>query len=413
MGSFQAKIYLDSELITTIEIKNDTPLSEIKTKCNSYFHEDSHHYYFISKEGNTIRNIYFITAKDVVQKDSNGYKIKIISEQYSFNANIYIDSQLIENIKVKKDTKLSEIRKKCQSNFKEDEEYYFISTSGNILKNDSDFTVEKVWKEERNKEYKIEIKAEKVKYRVNIYIDDNFETFIYITKDTKLNKIRELCQSYFQGDKNYYFILEDNVMIKNDSNYIAKHILKRDNNAYKIHIKTEDICIRITVYLNGLKKESILCNYSMSLKDVKNKLDEDIDKDEIYFLTPDRAIIENNNLEDFHLKDIIIDKIEEHNIYAIDKLYRPKFIVIEHLNLLREQASSGAINWYEQTEFFKKVEDFAGFEISEALKNELMGVYDPQNENKANDKEFINKYIILLLKKDDAFNRSANQKNYM
>ena len=320
---------------------------------------------------------------------------------------------MIKNTKVKKDTKLSEIREICKSNFKADEEYYFISTSGNILKNDSDFTVEKVWIEERNKEYKIEIKAEKIKYRVNIYIDDKFETVIYITNDTKLNEIRELCQSYFQEDKNYYFILEDNIMIKNDSNYIAKNILKKDNSAYKIYIKTEVIYKRITVYLNELKKTGILCNYSMSLIDVKNKLGEDIDKDEIYFLTPDRAIIENNNLGDFHLKDIIIDKNGEPKIYAIDKLYRPKFTVIEHLNLLREQASSGAINWYEQTEFFKKVEDFAGFEISEALKNELMGVYDPQNENKANDKEFINKYIILLLKKDDAFNRSANQKNYM
>ena len=58
MGSFEAKIYLDNELLKTIEIKNDTPLSEIETKCDSYFHNDSHKYYFISKDGNTIRNNY-------------------------------------------------------------------------------------------------------------------------------------------------------------------------------------------------------------------------------------------------------------------------------------------------------------------------------------------------------------------
>jgi len=79
--------------------------------------------------------------------------------------------------------------------------------------------------------------------------------------------------------------------------------------------------------------------------------------------------------------------------------------------MLREKASSGPINWYEQTEFFKKVEDFAGQDISDALKDELLGTFDPNNEKKTNDKEFINKYIILLLKKDDANKISANQKN--
>lgn len=413
MGSFEAKIYLDNELLKTVEIYNDTPLSDIRDKCQNYFHRDSYFYYFISKDGETIKNDYYFTAKDVVKKENNVYKIKIKSEQYSFRANIYIDNHLIQNIIVKKDDKLSEIRKKCNSNFKEDEEYYFISTNGIILKNDSDFTVEKIWVEERNKEYKIELKSEKIKYKVNIYIDNTFKTFIYITKDTKLNEIRELCKSYFQEDKNYYFILEDNAIIKNDANYIAKHVLKKYDNDYKIYIQTEEIYERVTVFLNGLKKSGILCNYSMTLKEIKCKIVENIDKDEIYFLTPDRAIIENYNLEDFHLKDIIVDKCGEPKIYLIDKLYKPKFIVIEHLNILKEKASSGTINWYEQTEFFKKVEDFAGYEISEALKNELIGAYNPNNENKPNDKEFINKYMILLLKKEDSFNKGANQKDYM
>lgn len=411
MGNYEVKIYLNNQLLKNLEIKNSTSLSEIRKSCESEFDSKSY-YYFISKDGETIKKDSNFTAKDVVQKDSNGYKIKIRSEQFSFKVNIYIDNQLIKNIDVTKETKLSEIRNLCQSNFKNEiEEYYFISPNGDILKNDSDFTVEKVWEVEKNNEYKIQLKVEKIKYKVNVYIDNIFKTFINITKETKLTDIRELCQSYFQEDKNYYFSLENNAIIKNDSNLIAENIMKKENNDYKIFIQSEEIYKIVSVYLNEIKKTGILCNYSQSLDKIKDKIGQDLQENDIYFLTANRAIIENYNINDFKLNDIIVDKYGEPKIYTIDKSYRPKFTVIEHLNMLREQASSGTINWYEQTEFFKKVEDFAGQEISNALKDELLGTFDPNNEKKTNDKEFINKYIILLLKKDDANKIGANQKN--
>lgn len=414
MGNYEVKIYLNNQLIKKLEINNGTLLSKIRESCKEEinFDENSYNYYFLSKNGDIIKKDSNFVAKDVVQKDSNEYKIKIISEQISFKANIYIDNQLIENIQVTKETKLSEIRESCQSHFKKEiEDYYFISTNGDILKNDSNFTVEKVWKEEKNNEYKIQFIVEKIKYKVNVYIDKIFKTYINITKETKLSDIRELCQSYFQEDKNYYFVLEDNAIIKNDSNLIAENIMKNENNDYKIFIQSEEIYMIVNVYLNEIKKTGILCNSSQSLDNIKDKIGQDIQKDDIYFLTPNRAIIENYNINDFKLNDIIVDKYGEPKIYLIDKSYRPKFTVIEHLNMLREKASSGPINWYEQTEFFKKVEDFAGQDISDALKDELLGTFDPNNEKKTNDKEFINKYIILLLKKDDANKISANQKN--
>jgi hypothetical protein len=210
MGNYEVKIYLDNQIIKNLKIKNDTSLSEIRKSCQkeANFDINSYYYYFISKNGDIIKNDSNFIAKDVVQTDDNGYKIKIISEQFSFKANIYIDNQLIKNIPVTKETKLSEIRESCQSFFKkEKEDYYFISTNGDILKNDSDFTVEKVWEVEKNNEYKIQLKVEKIKYKVNVYIDNIFKTFINIKKETKLTDIRELCQSYFQEDKNYYLSL--------------------------------------------------------------------------------------------------------------------------------------------------------------------------------------------------------------
>ena len=81
------------------------------------------------------------------------------------------------------------------------------------------------------------------------------------------------------------------------------------------------------------------------MNEIKNKLGQDINTDEIYFLTANRTIIENYNLDDFKLRDIIVDKLGEPKFYIIDKSYRPKFEVIEHLNMLRDKASSGPINW--------------------------------------------------------------------
>lgn len=128
-------------------------------------------------------------------------------------------------------------------------------------------------------------------------------------------------------------------------------------------------------------------------------------------MTSNRAITENYNLNNFKLRDIIVDNSGETKFYIIDKSYRPKFAVIEHLNMLRDRASSGPINWYEQTEFFKKVEDFAGYEIANAIKDELIKNIDPKNEEKANDKDFINKYIILLMKRED-INKIDPNKNF-
>ena len=85
---------------------------------------------------------------------------------------------------------------------------------------------------------------------VKVYIDNIYKTNINITKYTKLSEIRVLCQSYFQEDKNYYFNLENDTLVKNDSALIAD-ILKKEYNKYKIYLKSEVMYIIIvSVFLN-------------------------------------------------------------------------------------------------------------------------------------------------------------------
>ncbi len=53
---------------------------------------------------------------------------------------------MIRNINIEKESKLSKVKKSCSSDFnKEKEDYYFVSSNEDILKQDSDFNVEKVW----------------------------------------------------------------------------------------------------------------------------------------------------------------------------------------------------------------------------------------------------------------------------
>ena len=95
MGGYEAKVYLDNQILKTIEIKNDTPLSEIRSSCenNSYFDNDSYND-FLSKYGDILKRDSTFSSKDVVQYSNNEYKIIIKSVQFSFKANIYIDNQL-------------------------------------------------------------------------------------------------------------------------------------------------------------------------------------------------------------------------------------------------------------------------------------------------------------------------------
>lgn len=91
MGSYEAKVYLDNQLLKKVNIKNDTPLSDIRNSVNNVadFNTNMYNYYFVSKNNNTlIKNDSNFTAKDVVQEYSGEYSIKIQSVQHTFKANI-------------------------------------------------------------------------------------------------------------------------------------------------------------------------------------------------------------------------------------------------------------------------------------------------------------------------------------
>lgn len=82
----------------------------------------------------------------------------------------------------------------------------------------------------------------------------------------------------------------------------------------------------------------------------------------------------------------------------VDREYYKRIQVIEHLKKL--QSSKEKIDWLAQTEFFKKIKDFAGEEIANAIINELLDRYG-KNE-KINDRDYIQKFLNLLIPRNSA-----------
>ena len=220
--------------------------------------------------------------------------------------------------------------------------------------------------------------------------------------ETQLKEIKAQLESIIPENKSYYFISRKNAIIRNELNFVAKDVWKEDEeNGYKIDLMTPEYYNSsqsglITLYLNDFPTVAILFKKNMSLSEIKLLGGNEINKKSVFFLTSDNIIIENIN--NFKAKDIIvIEKNGKKKINLVDKEYNKRLQVIEHLRNLEE--SVGSINWLKQTEFFKKVKEFAGEEITNALINELLENFG--NNRKINDREYIKKFLNLLVSKKD------------
>ena len=86
---WEAKIYINDEMKTSIKVKNKTELKEVRQLCQEIIPQNPLNvkYYFISKSNALIRNETNFIANDVWKKDENGgYKIELMTIDY-FNLN--------------------------------------------------------------------------------------------------------------------------------------------------------------------------------------------------------------------------------------------------------------------------------------------------------------------------------------
>ena len=76
----------------------------------------------------------------------------------------------------------------------------------------------------------------------------------------------------------------------------------------------------------------------------------------------------------------------------MDSNYYKKFQVIEHL---RELEAKINFDWLEQTEFFLKVKDLCGEEVTTGIINELYN--DRRNGKGKGNKDYIKRFLNLLI----------------
>ena len=248
-------------------------------------------------------------------------------------------------------------------------------------------------------------------YDGNIYLNDKEATTIKFKYDYTLTQIKEICKDAIPSDKTFFFISKTGFIIMNDANFTAYDVVTDKDNGKRIDLKTreffEDKEYEITIYLNDQKHSGLKIKDSMSLVDIKRKAGRQIDKNTIYYLTKNHALIEQSNINDFKTKDIITEEGGRKRIDFVEGDYYKRLQIIDHLRLLDQEISEGkTIDWFKQREFFKKIEGLAGEAIANAIKEELSKSPKDEDESetddgnshkKYTDKDYIKKYMSLLL----------------
>lgn len=242
-------------------------------------------------------------------------------------------------------------------------------------------------------------------WEVKIYKNDEVYTKAMVKNGVELNTIR----TNYKISEDYYFISKDNIIIYDENNFTVKDIYKNDpDGGYKIDIMTFDYFQSsknglITLYRNNFKHSSIKYEKDLTLRQIYNKMnniDDNCipvinnysDNEELYFLSPNKTIIiDSSNIT---AKDVItFDQTKkERGIYLVTRRFYQKLEIIDCLNDLE---SMERIEWLSQEEFFKKLVEFCGNGVVQAIQDELYN--DIKNENKVNDKDFIKKFKRLLI----------------
>lgn len=243
-------------------------------------------------------------------------------------------------------------------------------------------------------------------WEAKIYLNEKNTSSIPVQNDTRLSEIR----NSLRIPDNHHFISRNNGFIEIEDNFTAKNVWKNDaeGGGYKIDLMTREFFDSyqsgvVNLYFNNFRNKAIKYDPNMTLEQImiignynnnnimNNNFFDIEEKITIYYILS-RTNIKIENYEGLKAKDIVKNEINGKRIDIMDSNYYKKFQVIEYL---RELEAKINFDWLEQTEFFLKVKDLCGEEVTTGIINELYN--DRRNGNGKGNKDYIKRFLNLLI----------------
>lgn len=154
MGNWEAKIYINGELKTSLIVKNSTSLIEIRNLLDDSGINIPPFSYFISRNNSIIRNENNFTAKHVWNDDEEGgYKIDLMSPDFFENnnnqlVNLYFNMYRHSSIRYCKEMSLERIKGSSYDLNKDN--IYFLNKNNIIIRNTEGLSAKNIVKFENN-----------------------------------------------------------------------------------------------------------------------------------------------------------------------------------------------------------------------------------------------------------------------
>ena len=232
-----------------------------------------------------------------------------------------------------------------------------------------------------------------------IYIDGQYKSSITVKNDYQLNEIR----NSLNLPNDCYFISRNNGLIENEEGFKAKNVWNNDEESgYKIDLMSREYYNSnnakvVNLYFNMFREKAIKYDGRMDLSSILDLSENKYNRNGVCFLSKDNIKIQD--FQGLKVRDIAKNGVNDKRIDLVDLEYYKRFQVIEHLNELEK---NNDFDWLEQKEFFTKLKELCGEDVTNAVIDELFNRIR-QGGEKGN-KDFIQRFRNLLIQENNENN---------
>jgi hypothetical protein len=244
-------------------------------------------------------------------------------------------------------------------------------------------------------------------WEAKIYIDGQYKSSITVKNDYSLIRIR----NSLNLPNDCYFISRNNGLIENEEGFKAKNVWNDDEESgYKIDLMSREYYNSnnvkvVNLYFNMFREKAIKYDGRMDLSSILDLSENKDNRNGVCFLSKNNIKIQD--FQGLKARDIAKNEVNGKRIDLVDLEYYKRFQVIEHLNELEK---NNDFDWLEQKEFFTKVKELCGEDVTNAVIDELFNRIR-QGGEKGN-KDFIRRFRNLLIRENNENNSTRTNDSF-